>query len=59
MNKPVFLEVSILKFSKIWMYEFWYDYVKPDYVEKANFCHMDTSGIMDTNSFIDTKSLYR
>ena len=28
------------------MYEFWYDYVKPKYGEKAKFCYMDT------NSFI-------
>ena len=26
-NKPVNLEDSILKLSKILMYEFWYDYV--------------------------------
>ena len=25
MNKPVFLGLSILEFSKILMYEFWYD----------------------------------
>ena len=24
------------------MYEFWYDYVKPKYGEKARFCYMDT-----------------
>ena len=29
MNKPVYLELSISKLSKILMYEFWYDYVKP------------------------------
>ena len=23
------------------MYEFWYDYVKPKYGEKAKFCYMD------------------
>ena len=28
------------------MYEFWYDYVKPKYGEKAKLCHVDT------NSFI-------
>ena len=31
MNKPVFLGLSILEISKIVMYEFWYDYVKPRY----------------------------
>ena len=29
MNKPVYLGVSILDISKILMYEFWYDYIKP------------------------------
>ena len=29
MNKPVYLGISILELSKILMYEFWYDYVKP------------------------------
>ena len=33
MNKPVYLGVSILELSKILMYEFWYDYVKPKYDE--------------------------
>ena len=28
------------------MHEYWYDYIKPDYSEKANLCYMDT------NSFI-------
>ena len=35
MNKPVCLGLSILELIKISMYEFWYDYVKPKYVEKA------------------------
>ena len=29
MNKSVYLGQSILELSKIVMYEFWYDYVKP------------------------------
>ena len=31
MNKPVYLGFSILEVSKILMYEFWYDYIKPKY----------------------------
>ena len=34
MNKPVYLGLSILEISKIVMYEFWYDYVKPKYRKK-------------------------
>ena len=37
-NKPVFLGLSILALSKILMYEFWYDYVKPKYGKKAKLC---------------------
>ena len=29
MNKPVYLELSILELGKILMYEFWYYNVKP------------------------------
>ena len=42
MNKPVYLGLSILELSKILMYEFWYDYVKPKYDEKAKLCYMVT-----------------
>ena len=35
MSKPVYLGLSALEVSKILMYEFWYDYVKPKYGEKA------------------------
>ena len=35
MNKPVYLGLSLLELSKILMYEFLYDYVKPKYGEKA------------------------
>ena len=42
MNKHVYLGFSTLELSKILMYEFWYDYVKPKYGEKAKLCYMDT-----------------
>ena len=41
MNKTVWLRFSVLELSKILIYEFWYDYVKPKYVEKAKLCDMD------------------
>ena len=41
MNKPVYLELSILELSKILMYQFWYDYVKQKYGEKAKLRYMD------------------
>ena len=46
MNKVVYLGLSILELSKMLMFEFWYDYVKPKYSEKVKLCYMDT------NSFI-------
>ena len=36
MNKPVYLGLPILELSRILMYEFWYDYVKPQYGKKQN-----------------------
>ena len=42
MNKPVYLVLSILELSKIVIYDFWHDYVKPKYKEKAKLCYMDT-----------------
>ena len=32
LNKPVYLGLSILEISKTLMYEFWYDYMKPNMV---------------------------
>ena len=46
MNKPVYLGMSILDISKTLMYEFWYDYVKPKYEEKAKLGQMDTDGFV-------------
>ena len=42
MNKPVYLGLSVLEISKILMYEFWYDYIKSKYQNKAKLCYMDT-----------------
>ena len=46
MNKPIYLQHSILALSKILMYEFWYDYVKPKYDEKAKLYYMDTDSFI-------------
>ena len=42
MNKPVYLGMSLLDISKTLLYEFWYDYVKPKYEDKAKLFYMDT-----------------
>ena len=54
MNKPIYLGLSILEISKILMYDFWYDYMKPKYNDNVRLCYMDTdSFIMNikTNDF--------
>ena len=56
MNKPIYLGLSILDISKITMYEFWYDYVKSKYEDKARLCYMDTDSFVVN---IKTKDLYK
>ena len=46
MNKPIYLGLSILDISKITMYEFWYDYVKIKYQDRARLCYMDTDSFV-------------
>ena len=55
MNKPVCLGLSILEISKIVIYEFWFDYVKPKYGEKAKLCYMDTGSFI---AYIKTEDIY-
>ena len=42
MNKLIYLGQVILDLSKILMYEFWYDYLKPKYGKNIKLCYMDT-----------------
>ena len=37
MNKPIYLGQAILDVSKTYMYEFWYDYIKPKYYDTDSF----------------------
>ena len=46
MNKPIYLGLSILEISKILMYEFWYDYIKPKYNDNVRLCYMDTDSFV-------------
>ena len=46
MNKPIHLRLSILELSKILIYEFWYDYVKLEYGERAKLCYINTDSFI-------------
>ena len=46
MSKPIYLGLSILDISKILMYEFWYDYMRPKYGNDVKLCSMDTDSFV-------------
>ena len=56
MNKPVYLGQVILDISKILMYEFWYDYLKPKYKDKVKLCYMDADSFI---VHIQTEDFYK
>ena len=56
MNKPIYLGLTILDISKILMYEFWYDYMKPKYNDNVKLCSMDTDSFVMN---IKTKDFYK
>ena len=41
-TKPLYLGMSRLYISKIFMYELWYDYINPKYRDRAKPCYTDT-----------------
>ena len=55
MNKPIYLGQTILDISKTLMYEFWYDYIKLKYRDKARLCYMDTDNFI---IYIKTENFY-
>ena len=60
MNKKVYLGLSILELSKILRYEFWYDYVKSEYGDKAKLCCIDAdSFIVNIQNMIFVKILQK
>ena len=55
MNKPAYLGMSILDISKTLIYEFWDDYIKPKYGDKAKLCYTDTDSFI---IYIITEDFY-
>ena len=56
MNKPIYLGLSILEISKLLMYGFLYDYLKPKYGDNVKFCYMDTDSFIMN---IKTEDFYK
>ena len=56
MNKPVYLHQAILDISKTFMFEFWYNYIKPKYGDNARLCYMDTDSFV---IHIKTEDFYK
>ena len=46
MNKPIYLGQAVLYISKTFMFEFWYDYLKPKYGGKIRLCYTDTDSFI-------------
>ena len=55
-SKQIYLGMSILDIGKTLMYEFWYDYIKPKYQDKAKLCYMDTDNFV---IYIKTEDFYK
>ena len=55
MIKRIYLGMSILDISKTLMYEFWYDYIKPKYGDRAKLCYTDTDSFV---IYIVTEDFY-
>ena len=56
MTKLIYFGLSILDISKTLMYEFWYNYIKPKYEEKAKLCYMDADSFV---TYIETEDFYK
>jgi hypothetical protein len=56
LNKPIYVGVAVLDLSKLHMFKFHYDYIKPKYGEKATLLFTDTDSLCYK---IETEDLYK
>ena len=56
MNKPIYLELAMLSLSKILMYDYWYNEMKPKYEDRTRLCYMDTDSFI---MHIKTEDFYK
>lgn len=45
-NKPIYIGFSVLELSKLLMYNFYYDFLKPLYQKNIQLCYMDTDSFI-------------
>ena len=55
LNKPIYAEFAILELSKIHMYQFYYDVLKPKYGDKVRLAYTDTDSFV---LYIETDDIY-
>ena len=55
LNKPIYLGFSILELSKLHMYKFYYDTLKPFYNDRVKLCYTDTDSFV---LHIETEDVY-
>ena len=56
MDKPIMVGQAVLEKSKVLMYEFYYDYLKPKYNDKVKLLYMDTNSFVlhiETEDFFE------
>ena len=54
--KPLYLGMSILGISKIFMHEFWYDYIRQKYGDRAKLYYTDTDSFI---IYIKTEDFFK
>ena len=55
-NMPIYLGLAVLSLSKIRMYEYWYDDMKPKYSDNIKLCFLDTDSFI---MHIKTEDFYK